>query len=149
MPIKLCLTAIAVALSLAALPAQAQDASEVMGRISSLFGDPEPFVAAYEAITDAVATGDGESLAEYFPYGEPIMVNGEPVMLESEHDLYAQYDQLITPAIAEVVANQPFETLFANSDGVMFGDGAMWITSVCVDEACEETEVKIIALNEP
>ncbi len=148
MQIKIWFTATALSLAFA-MPAAAQDPSDVMERISLLFGDAEPFVTAYEVITEAVATGDGEALADYFPYGETLMVNGEAVVLESESDLYQRYDELITPAIAEVVASQSFETLFANADGVMFGDGAMWLSSVCLDEACAEIEVKIIALNEP
>jgi hypothetical protein len=146
--IKIWCAAAALALGLAA-PAQAQDASEVIERLTLLFGDAEPFVTAYEVITEAVATGDGEALADYFPYGETLMVNGEAVELESEFDLYQRYDELITAAIAEVVASQSFETLFVNADGVMFGDGAMWLSSICLDDACAETEVKIIALNEP
>ena len=132
-----------------ALPAVGQTTDAVVERLTTLFGDAQPFVEAFEDIQTAVLYLDMPLLAEYFPLGEPLMVNGEAVVLESEYDLYQRYDELITPAIAEVVASQPFETLFANADGVMFGDGAMWLSSVCLDEACAETEVKIIALNEP
>lgn len=136
-------------LAFLALPAVGQTADAVVERLTTLFGDAQPFVEAFENIQTAVLYLDMPLLAEYFPLGEPIMVNGKEVVVESESDLFQRYNELITPAIFEVVASQSFETLFVNADGVMFGDGAMWLSSICLDEACEETEVKIIALNEP
>lgn len=136
-------------LALLVLPVSAQTADEVKERMATLFGDAQPFVQAFEDIQTAILYIDAPLLAEYFPYGEPIRVNGEEVVLESEHDLYARYDELITPTIMNVVAAQTFETLFVNADGVMFGDGEMWISGICSDDSCAEFEVKIIALNSP
>lgn len=132
-----------------ALPAMAQTADEVAERMTMLFGDAQPFIEAFETIQAAVAEGDGPTLAEYIPYGTPIRVDGAEVVLESEYDLYERYDELITPAIAEAVAAQSFDTLFVNADGVMFGNGEMWLSGICSDESCESFEVKIIALNSP
>lgn len=132
-----------------ALPASGQTADEVAERMTMLFGDAQPFIEAFETIQAAVAEGDGPTLAEYFPYGTPIRVDGVEVVLESEYDLYQRYDELITPAIAEAVAAQAFETLFVNADGVMLGDGEMWLSGICSDDSCTEFEVKIIALNSP
>lgn len=145
---KTWLAATAVALTLAVAPVQAQTRDDVIAALNANFGDAEAFVTAFDAIQAAVAAGDGEALAEYMPYGQPLMVNGEEVILDSEHDFYARYDELITPAIAEVIEKQTFETLFVNAEGVMFGDGQVWMTGVCEDDSCAAFDVKIITLQD-
>ena len=39
-----------------------------------------------------------------------------------------------------------YYSLFVNGDGVMFGNGEIWMNAICLDEACNETEARIITI---
>lgn len=135
----------AAALLLAA-PALAQTEAETNEAIDMTMGDYEPFQAAFHAIQDAVVAGDGTAVAPYIPYGKAITINRKPVTFESENDFYAAYDSIFTKDVVDAVAEQAYETLFVSSEGVMFGSGQLWLSGVCVDDACSDFEVKIITI---
>ena len=44
------------------------------------------------------------------------------------------------------VTGQTYENLFVNAEGVMFGNGQVWMGGVCTDDACSDFEVRIIAI---
>ena len=67
--------------------------------------------------------------------------------IADEDDLAAQFDTLFNDKVKAAVSAQTYETLFVNQDGVMFGDGELWISPVCDDEACEFPFINIIAIN--
>jgi hypothetical protein len=60
-----------------------------------------------------------------------------------------RYDQLFTPPVVAAVEGQTYATLFATAHGVMVGDGEIWFSGSCADEACSDVSVKIIAVNPP
>jgi len=112
----------------------------------TLLGDNRLYAEAVEAIQTAVAEDDGETLALYIPYGEPININGEERVFESEQDFHAAYDEIMTPEIKAAVVEQRYEDMFVNSEGVMFGNGQMWISGICRDDACAQFDVRIITI---
>lgn len=138
--------AIAAAL-LAATPAFAQTEDDVNAQIESLLGSHEIFGTAIQAVQEGVANHEIEKVAGYIPFGEPIMVNGEPVTIADEADLAARFDELFNEKVVNAVADQQYETLFVNQDGIMFGEGELWLGGVCIDEACNDFFVNIIAIN--
>lgn len=140
------LSAAALALVLVATPVAAQTRDDVVAALQANFGNPEIFDEAFAVIQAAIAEDDVASLAEYIPFGTPLNVNGEEVVLADEAELAARYDELITPEIKDVVAAQTFETLFVNADGVMLGNGEVWLNGICIDDACTDFTVKIVTL---
>ena len=40
-----------------------------------------------------------------------------------------------------------FGDLIVTSEGVGLGNGAMWITNICLDDACNETQWGILSIN--
>lgn len=137
-----------VALSLLlAVPAYAQTADDVSAAINANFGDAREFERAFVSIQGAVAEGDAASVASWVAY--PITVtdeNGDKLTLEDESQFVEHYDEFMTDEIVDAVAQQDYAALFVNSEGVMFGDGQMWISGVCPTEACEGFDVKIITI---
>ncbi len=142
--LKIALVALAL---LAATPVFAQSAAETDQKIDDLLGPHEIYATAVASIQKAVADHDPSALSGYLSYGEPIKVNGEDVTLADEEDLTAQFDELFNDKVVGAVTGQSYETLFVNSDGIMFGDGELWLTGVCDDDACENPFVNIIAIN--
>lgn len=132
---------------LAATPAFAQTAADVDGQIDTLLGSHQAYADGIQAIQDALANHDVDKLAGYISYGETIKVNGEDVVIADYDDLTARFDSLFNDKVVQAVTGQKYETLFVNADGIMFGDGQLWLNGECDDDACEFPFVTIIAIN--
>jgi hypothetical protein len=138
--------ALAAALLVAA-PAYAQTAEDVNVQIESLLGSHEVFETAIQTIQKAVAERDLVSLGGYIAFGEPIMVNGAEIIIDDEAQFEATYDDLFNQKVVDAVTGQDYGQLFVNADGIMFGTGELWITGICIDDACDDFFVNIIAIN--
>jgi hypothetical protein len=142
------LRAIAFAAALLApVPALAQTVEEVNARIESLLGSHEVFETAIDAIQSAVSEASVEGVAGYIPFGEPIKVNGEDVVIADKADLAARFEELFNDKVTMAVSEQDYANLFVNQDGIMFGNGELWLGGVCVDDTCDDFFVNIIAIN--
>lgn len=140
--------ALIVALSLAlATPVIAQTADEVSGSIETIFGDAKSFEAAFTSIQGAVRDRDAAAVAGWVEY--PITVNpgtGDELVVENAEDFVAHYDDIVTDDVFSAVDGQAYGDLFVNADGVMFGDGQMWISGICQNDACSGFDIRIITI---
>jgi hypothetical protein len=75
----------------------------------------------------------------------PIRVNPgkHPITIKSPKAFVKDYDSIITHDISDVILKQKYEALFVNSQGVMLGDGEVWITGFCLDKNCKNSDIKI------
>lgn len=136
--------AVAAVQSLAA-PVAAQTADDVNAVIETVLGDHRKFEMAFDALKAAVADDDAEAVAALVAY--PLVVKvGERELIETPEAFLAGYDAIMTDEIITAVDAQTYETLFANDQGIMFGNGQMWMSGVCDDDSCESWEVKIITI---
>lgn len=133
-------------LALLAAPVLAQTAADTDATLDLEMGDHVPFKAAFEAIKAAVAADDAEALSAYIPLGEAIMVEGESRVFADEAEFVAAYHEVFTPEIVAAVEGQSYEALFVNSEGVMFGNGQLWLNGLCNDAACNSFDVKIVTI---
>ncbi|MBK8086060.1 MAG: hypothetical protein IPK28_20770 [Devosia sp.] len=134
------------ALALLIVPVMAQTDAGTDATLDLEMGDHMAFRAAFEAIQAAVVAGDAIALAEYIPFGEPITVNGQSRVFPDADAFVAAYGEIFTPDVVEAVVAQTYTTLFVNSEGVMFGNGEVWIGGLCNDAACDSFDVKILAI---
>ena len=132
---------------LVAAPAFAQTADEVNAQIDTVLGPHEIYQTAIETIQKALAEGNIDFVAGYIPFGEPIKVNGEDVVIADEADLNDQFETLFNDTVINAVTGQDYGSLFVNQDGIMFGDGELWLTGVCLDDSCADVFVNISAIN--
>jgi len=107
---------------------------------------PDIYRQAFDAIQQAVAEGDALAFADWVSYPIEVAADGEPLVIGDAAEFAGHYDGIVTPEIAEAVGNQSFNDLFVNADGAMFGDGQVWLGEVCLDDACTNSEVKIITI---
>ena len=138
--------ALAAAL-LAATPAFAQTADDVNSQIDTILGSHEIYQTAIETIQEALADGDVAGIAGYIPFGESIKVNGEDMVIADEAELTDRFDELFNDKVVTAVVEQDYGSLFVNQDGIMFGEGELWLSGICVDEACEDVFINIVAIN--
>ncbi|MDO9418758.1 hypothetical protein [Pararhizobium sp.] len=141
--VALCLVLLAIAVQ----PAAAQSDEDVDGKIEQLLGSSEGFADSFKLLTEAMRYGDPVTVADLAEYPLTVHANGEVYDLQSAKDLLDNYDTLITQATQTAVAEQEYSDLFINGDGVMFARGAVWMTLVCEDDACEQSHWAINAIN--
>jgi hypothetical protein len=131
---------------LLAVPAVAQTADEVNGRIEMVLGDHTKFEAAFAAVQAAVADEDADALAALVSYPITIRSGPEELTIDDVEAFAQHYEEIMTEEIATAITEQTYEGLFVNSDGVMFGTGQVWLSGVCADDACSDFDVRIIAI---
>ena len=135
------LAAAALALTLAA-----PTFAEANEQIADMFGDETPWIEAFEALQTAVAADDAEAVAAMIAYPFRVTADGEEYLFDGPDGVVEHYDNIVTDEIKQAVAAQDYETLFANQEGVMIGDGQVWLTGICVQSACETVDVKIATI---
>ncbi|MBB5337800.1 hypothetical protein [Tunturiibacter gelidoferens] len=94
-------------------------------------------------LQQAVAKHNPAAVAALVHY--PIKVNPgkRPITIKSPKAFIKDYDRIITSDISSVILKQKYEALFVNSQGVMLGDGEVWITGFCLDKNCKSSDIKI------
>jgi len=134
-----------VALALIGLAAAplAADENEVNQTIDQQLGDHTKYQAVIEALQTAVAAGDAAGVAALVDYPIGVEVNGKETNIKTPKAFEEHYAGIVTPAIAKVITEQKYEDLFVNYKGIMFGDGQVWISGICRDDACKEFDAKI------
>jgi hypothetical protein len=114
--------------------------------IDTLLGDHVKFQHLMTALQQDVAAHDAAAVAILVHYPFTATIDGKDVTLQIPMDFTHNYDNIITPAIAEVIKNQRYEDLFVNYKGVMFGSGELWIGAICRDKSCAQSDLKVITI---
>ncbi|NED68356.1 hypothetical protein G3I15_46225 [Streptomyces sp. SID10244] len=125
-----------------AAPADAP-AEDARARIETLLGDAAQYEKVFNAFKTAVVGGDRAAVVEEvrFPLN---IANGRKITGPGEFQ--RNYEKIITPAVVKAVSEQDFGKVFVNQQGVMIGDGQVWLNGQCLDQACTKTEVKVITI---
>jgi len=138
---------VAVAL-LAASPALAQTAADTDKAIDTVLGGPHAvYATAIADIQKALTDHNVQGIAGYFSFGEPIKVNGKDETINDLDDLTAKFDSLFNAKVVSAVTGSKYESLMVNDQGIMFGDGELWISGECDENPCQLPFINIIAIN--
>lgn len=129
------------------LPAIAQSEEDVYASIEDIHGNADGFFEVFSLLQDAVMFGDPVTFGQYSFFPLTVNANGETYDVLEEQDLADNFDTLITPETLQAVLEQDVADLIVTSEGVGIGNGAVWISNVCLDDACSETQWGIIAIN--
>ncbi|RYE07835.1 MAG: hypothetical protein EOP22_15970 [Hyphomicrobiales bacterium] len=142
------LKALLVALTLAvATPVLAQTVAEKDQQLDSVLGQHDIYATAFKTIQEGLAARDIAAVSGYIGYGEAFKLNGEDVVIADEADLLARFDEIFNAKVVAAVTAQTYETVFVSQDGIMFGNGELWINGICDDAACAFPFVTITAVN--
>jgi hypothetical protein len=128
-------------------PAWAQSEEDVMEQIETLHGMSEEFGAAFGQLQDSFLFDDPSAFADLGIYPLSVAANGEVYDILEAQDLLDNFDSLVTEETKAAVGGQDFADLIVTSEGVGFGAGALWMSLVCLDDACEEAQWGIIRIN--
>ncbi len=131
----------------AAGPTREPDA-DVDSMIDRLHGDHAPFRDAFDRLQAAVAAHDGAAVAALVRFPIVVTLGRARAPVATPAEFIAQYDRIVTPAIAAVVAQQAWDALFVNAQGVMLGDGQVWLAGECADKACTTMQVRVVTIQD-
>jgi len=127
----------------AANPAAPAAAGDARARIETLLGDAAQYEKVFTAFKTAVVGGDRAAVVEEVRF--PLNISGGR-KITGPGEFQRNYEKIITPAVVKAVSAQDFGTVFVNQQGVMIGDGQVWLNGQCLDKACTRTEVKVITI---
>lgn len=123
-------------------PGRADEAS-VDQQIETLLGDAPDYKELFYAFKVALEEGKSDIVVSLVNYPLTVTIDGEDATYGSEQELLDAYDSVFTEAIIEAVSAQDYGTLFVNSEGVMIGNGEVWITGICEDSACTSAPPRV------
>ncbi|SMR82744.1 MULTISPECIES: hypothetical protein [Stenotrophomonas] len=118
-------------------------ADDARARIETLLGDAAQYEKVFNAFKTAVVAGDRPAVVEEVRF--PLNISGGK-KITGPGEFQRNYEKIITPAVVKAVSAQEFGTVFVNQQGVMIGDGQVWLNGECLDKACTRTEVKVITI---
>jgi hypothetical protein len=139
------LAAAAAIYLLAIAPVHAEDKTTDQA-IRETLGDPAIYRSVIEALQAAVKAHDAAGVARLVSYPIGVTIHGKKTTIPDAQAFVANYDAIITPAIAAVVENEAYEDLFVNWQGIMFGSGEVWINGICRDTACKSFDAKVVTI---
>ncbi len=134
------------ALMLMPASAAAQSDEEVYNRIEALHGNAGDLGEPLLSLVEAMGNGDAAMIAGLAEYPLRVAANGESYDIQNANDI-ENFDALVTPETREAVANQKFDQLFVNSDGVMLADGAVWMSGICDNDDCSSSHWAVTSIN--
>lgn len=126
-----------------AAPAAEAPAEDARARIESLLGDAAQFEKVFNAFKTAVVGGDRAAVVEQVRF--PLNIS-DGKKITGPGEFQRNYEKIITPAVVKAVSEQDFGKVFVNQQGVMIGDGQVWLNGTCLDKTCTQTEVKVITI---
>lgn len=123
-------------------PAAAEE-GDARARIDSVLGDAAQYEKVFNAFKTAVVGGDRAAVVEEVRF--PLNIAGGK-KISGPGEFQRNYEKIITPAVVKAVSAQDFGKVFVNQQGVMIGDGQVWLNGQCLDKACAQTEVKVVTI---
>ncbi|MER9893265.1 hypothetical protein NKJ40_14385 [Mesorhizobium sp. M0119] len=128
--------------------ASAQSAAEVNGNLDTLFGSHAPYQTFFDKLKKAVGSDDKATVAALVAYPFQARIKGKALKIKDQKQFLTDCDQIITPKVKGAVTKQTYATLFANWQGVSIGDGEIWFSGICSNQACEQQTIRITAIND-
>lgn len=126
---------------------RAQD-KNVNQQIEYNLGDHTKYEAFFHAFQKAVAAHDANAVAALVHYPIGVKVNGKETNIKTPKAFAQYYDGIMSPGITKAVTGQQYDDLFVNYQGIMFGNGQVWINGICQDKECKKFDVKVVTIQE-
>lgn len=130
-----------------AAPAAAAE-GDARARIERLLGDADQYETLFNNLQRGVAANDAAAVAALMRYPLNVHVGGNKRSVADAATFQRDYSRIITPAIAKVIAEEKFDRLFVNGQGVMLGSGQVWMNGKCLDKECSKADAKVVTVQD-
>jgi hypothetical protein len=105
----------------------------------------KPFIQNFQK---AVTEGDKKAVADVVSYPIVVDIGGKKTTVRKPEDFVRDYDRIMTPEIVDAVKQQKYADLMANSQGIMFHRGEIWISGICKDNSCKSYDIRVITIQQ-
>ncbi|THV23322.1 hypothetical protein [Peteryoungia ipomoeae] len=122
------------------------DEASVDRQIETLLGDAADYKELFYAFKVALEEGQSDIVVSLVTYPLTVTIDGEEAAYDTEQELLDAYDSVFIEPIVEAVSNQEYGDLFVNSEGVMIGNGEVWISGICEDSACTSAPPRVTVI---
>lgn len=87
----------------------------------------DELLKVFDGIKSAALSKDSIAIEKYILF--PLVVNSKPKRkpLKNKEELQKDFAKVFTSKVLKVIELQKFESLFCRDQGVMIGDGEVWI----------------------
>ncbi|WGF86859.1 DUF1176 domain-containing protein [Marinivivus vitaminiproducens] len=126
--------------------ASAQDATFDQAIVAVQGGDPAAYRRFIGTFQAAVRRHDAQAVAAMVDYPLGATIDGRERTIANADAFVAAYDRIVTLPIAAAVQDEAIEAMMVNDQGVMLGQGEVWISGVCRDDACARSDIRVIAI---
>jgi hypothetical protein len=109
--------------------------------------DEQRVAVVLDALKKAATSMTPDPLAPYIEY--PFIARSPKgnIVIRSAGDLTRVFRRIFTEPVRSAILSQSLEDAFSNYQGVMIGNGQVWIGEVCRDRECQNTKYVIRAIN--
>jgi hypothetical protein len=132
-----------LALAVAALHDPAVAAASGSAPFSSAGTTEAAAVNFLVALQDAVRAGNREAMASLIRYPARIWVGQRDVNMRTRQSFLANYATIMSSGLGQTILAATTDDLWANGQGVMFGNGRVWFRPV------DGGALKIVTINAP
>jgi len=120
-------------------------------RLDALFGEHERYLAFFQELKDALIRDDRKKVAALVHYPLNVFAGRRRMAVRSPAELLKRYHEVFNENVVRAIKTQEPDTLFANWQGVMVGDGQIWFAGVCGGKdrgaPCADRTIKVITVN--
>ncbi len=89
--------------------------------------DPAEFTAYFAKLQKAVKDNKPKEVAELISYPMNVNKDNKKYIIYNRDEFIKKYDRIFTSVVRDQLLTQKVDTLFVNYQGVMVGDGDLWM----------------------
>lgn len=124
----------------------ARSDADVDREITDRLGEPALYRTAFEALKSAVARRDAPAVAAFVNFPIEVRTGGNTTQVATPDEFISKYGQIVTPDVEQAMAAAQYSGLMVSGQGLMVGNGEIWMNGVCDVKDCDAIEVKVIAI---
>ena len=128
-------------------------ANDIDQRLDALFGRHAEYRAFHHRLVEAVTKDDRLALSDMVHYPLRKNFNGLTTQYHTKADFIKNYRAIFSKTVRAAVLQQDFNEIFASDQGIMYGQGELWVAEVCSRNApcggCRAWRIGIFSINAP
>lgn len=124
----------------------ARSDADVDREITDRLGEPAIYRTTFEALKGAIARRDAPAVAALVSFPIEVRTGGSVAQVATPDEFISKYGQIVTPDVEQAMAGAQYSGLMVSGQGLMIGNGEIWLNGVCDVKNCDAIEVKVIAI---
>jgi hypothetical protein len=120
--------------------------AQISEAIDKTLGDHRDYQRFLSDLKEAVTTDDRQAVANLMSYPLDAEIDGNSTTIDGVNVFLAFYDKIMIPEIIYTITNSSYADITVGMVGVMLGNGEVWISAICMNDTCSDSEILVSAL---